>query len=626
LSLLLVFGGPVLKAAGNTATAWVASSDGQWTTPGNWNPQNSPDTSSENAQFGAKGSLADPVLSTSPTSPLTIGALRFAAKGWTLNGSGVLKLTKDTADGLGLDFSPSDDASVGQNTINVGLNVGGGATVNVGNRDTLWVNGPVNWSDSSPVYLAGGGTLVLAGAASNAPKWVVRGATLVLANNDALKKGFAYIQLGDQTTGNAESRLLTQGSPTIAKDIRICDASNVGGIEKLGSTSVDENSLFTGRIQLYNDLMLTSQSGGTNAVTVSGQIVEIGGARDITKIGTGRVRLSNSANTYSNGTYFNGGILAVDYDGSLGTGPLTFYGGTAEAWENTVTTSKSITVSPLGAVFTNRLTGGDDLHQNGWVLNGAVTGSGTITKRGNGLLELGGNNSAFGGTIVVSSDEAGGSGSRLRVSNNNALGDTAHGTIVGESAASTAAIQFGGGMNIPEPATLHGRGNRGGLGAMEMSGAAGTSSTWSGPVTLGSQSRVGVDQPGAQLVLAGPVGGPGSLVKVGSGTLVLRGVNDYAGATEVLAGQLRIDIAGAVPRRGELRIGPGTLVVLKAGLNASAAGDAPFAAVRAFPASSPSSVPEPATLALLGAAAFAGAVWRWQKRKRHWRRAPSRVD
>jgi fibronectin-binding autotransporter adhesin len=242
------------------------------------------------------------------------------------------------------------------------------------------------------------------------------------------------------------------------------------------------------------------------------------------------------------------------------------------------------------------------------------------------LLELGGNNSAFGGTIVVSSDEAGGSGSRLRVSNNNALGDTAHGTIVGESAASTAAIQFGGGMNIPEPATLHGRGNRGGLGAMEMSGAAGTSSTWSGPVTLGSQSRVGVDQPGAQLVLAGPVGGPGSLVKVGSGTLVLRGVNDYAGATEVLAGQLRIDIAGAVPRRGELRIGPGTLVVLKAGLNASAAGDAPFAAVRAFPASSPSSVPEPATLALLGAAAFAGAVWRWQKRKRHWRRAPSRVD
>ncbi len=39
------------------------------------------------------------------------------------------------------------------------------------------------------------------------------------------------------------------------------------------------------------------------------------------------------ANTYSGGTNLNGGVLAVNNDGNLGTGPLNFNGGTLEALE-----------------------------------------------------------------------------------------------------------------------------------------------------------------------------------------------------------------------------------------------------------------------------------------------------
>ena len=52
----------------------------------------------------------------------------------------------------------------------------------------------------------------------------------------------------------------------------------------------------------------------------------ISGSGSVTKAGPGSLTLTG-ANSYSGGTSLNGGILAVDSDGNLGTGALSFNGG-----------------------------------------------------------------------------------------------------------------------------------------------------------------------------------------------------------------------------------------------------------------------------------------------------------
>ncbi len=70
-------------------------------------------------------------------------------------------------------------------------------------------------------------------------------------------------------------------------------------------------------------------ASGTTA-TYSGILSDTGVlvVGDSTNVGT---VVLTGANTYSGGTSLNGGILAVSGDGNLGTGPLSFNGGTLEA-------------------------------------------------------------------------------------------------------------------------------------------------------------------------------------------------------------------------------------------------------------------------------------------------------
>ena len=100
-------------------------------------------------------------------------------------------------------------------------------------------------------------------------------------------------------------------------------------------------------------------------------------------------------NTYTGGTNLNGGILAVNSDRNLGTGPLSFNGGTLEALGagGGITSIKAISLAAGGGTF---------LADAGTAstLSGAITGVGAWTKAGPGTLTLTGANTYSGGTTV----------------------------------------------------------------------------------------------------------------------------------------------------------------------------------------------------------------------------------
>jgi len=125
---------------------------------------------------------------------------------------------------------------------------------------------------------------------------------------------------------------------------------------------------------------------------VSGTIAGKGGA--LVKVGTGTLTLTGS-NTYDGATAINGGILAVNRDANLGTGLLSFDGGTLQVRVpgGGIASSKSITLDVGGGTF---------LAEAGTtsILLGSISGVGSLTKDGPGTLTLAGNNTYGGGTVL----------------------------------------------------------------------------------------------------------------------------------------------------------------------------------------------------------------------------------
>jgi autotransporter-associated beta strand protein len=91
---------------------------------------------------------------------------------------------------------------------------------------------------------------------------------------------------------------------------------------------------------------------------------------------------------------FNGGIVAIKSDGNLGTGPLSFDGGTLEALAagGGIVSSKAVTLDAGGGTF---------LADSGTTLtlSGGISGVGSLTKNGAGTLS--GTNTYSGDTNVA---------------------------------------------------------------------------------------------------------------------------------------------------------------------------------------------------------------------------------
>lgn len=237
--------------------------------------------------------------------------------------------------------------------------------------------------------------------------------------------------------------------------------------------------LYNGGGTLNNDGAL-SNSG---EVTCLGNCYHNAGA---TYSGNGTIviqgALNNSSNNafaietleFNNGSFINNGTGAA----SIGTVYIPFpaYSGTIQG--NAISLTAANVEGPLA-------------------INSVITGAGSLTKTGAGSLTLSGANTYLGGTII--------NGGTVSVGSDGNLGDAA------------GALTFGGGTLLTTNSFTSNR-------SVTLNAGGGTFNT-----------------SGNSLTLSGNMSGVGALTKVGAGTLTLSGTNNYSGGTTVTAGILQGD-------------------------------------------------------------------------------------
>ena len=397
--------------------------------------------------------------------------------------------------------------------------------------------------------------------------------------------------------------------------------------------STDPNSILrisggiTG-MSLYGNvtsLLLGGSNTGGNAFYGTISNGAAGGEMRLIKSGVGTWQIGGS-NDYTGATYVEKGILTLLTNNGLGSaegGTTVSAGATLEVFlsatstfaedlilngfgttdengalladsNNTITASGTVTlagdtlITSLAGML--RLTNATGISGSGknLTVGGAsntdiespiTTGSGTLTKTGNGILTLFSDSSTYTGATLVSQGA-------LNVRAGNALGDVAGGVTV----ASGAALQLQGGIAIgAEALTIGGAGYGGATGALRnVSG----NNTYGGLITLSESTRINSDSGTLTITNDGTIaatnklpniltfGGsgnlvvnsvigidtfdrstkPGSVTKDGAGTLTLGGSSTYTGLTSIASGTVKLGAVGDGTNSPLGRINTGTTI------------------------------------------------------------------
>jgi len=328
------------------------------------------------------------------------------------------------------------------------------AMLGVGTFDTQTVNSTLSGivSGSGAFTQIGSGTLTLTGINTLTGQTNVNSGTLALGLNGSL----------------ADSIMNLAGSGTLDVTAN-ASTGTIGGLSGSGNVALGSDAL----------------SVGSNNTTTNFTGVISGTGGSLTKIGSGALTLTGT-NTYDSGTTISAGTVVVGNDNNLGTGNLTFDGGTLTTTTGIASSKDVVFTSNNGTFNTNGVNS---------TLNGILSGVGAVTKSGTGTLSLTGNNSYGGGTTVT--------GGTLNVNNDNNLG-------TGLLALNGSTLQT----------------------------AAGINSVTRSVVLTGSDT---VDTQTFNSTLGGVLSGTGGFTQIGSGTLTLTGVNTYGGPTTVNSGILNVD-------------------------------------------------------------------------------------
>jgi autotransporter-associated beta strand protein/T5SS/PEP-CTERM-associated repeat protein len=355
---------------------------------------------------------------------------------------------------------------------------------------------------------SGTGTLTLSGANTYTGTTAINEGTLsankilVSSGNSSLGNASSVVTLGTASTAGTLS--YTGSSSNFTRGFTV--GAGGGGFEV---TTADQTVTLTTAGVTTGGLFTIGGAGNTTVNTV------ISSTGSLAKTGAGTLTLA-AANTYSGGTTINAGTLLLSGAGTLGasTGAVTLAGGTLDL--GGLTRSAGVVAFTGGTFANGTLTGtAYDARSGTQNANAILAGSGiALTKTTAGTLTLAGANTYSGGTAL--------NAGTLSVSANANLG------------ADTGTVAFNGGTLATTADFTAARATTLGAAGGSFDTATGTTLTWNGAIT-----------------------GSGDLTKLGLGTLLLGGTNDYSGTTYVSAGTLRLGAASALSPNTTLSVAAG---------------------------------------------------------------------
>lgn len=365
---------------------------------------------------------------------------------------------------------------------------------------------------------------------------------------------------------------LRGNSVLIANAAGIVNSST--NLQTVSLASITNNTAGMALASTSGELLINSQLVGTGGFTLTGTRTTLAGSNSYsgtTTVSSGALRIANGSalGTTAGGTAVSSGAaLELSNSISVGAEALSIagtgissggalrnvsgnnnYGGlltlTAAARINsdsgTLTLTNTGTIT--GATFGLTLGGAGNI-----VVNSVIgTTSGTLTKDGAGTATLTASNTYTGATTI--SDGA------LRISNASALGSTASGTTV----QSGAALELVGGISVgAEALSLAGSGINTNGSLRSISG----SNTYGGSIGLGTLVHIGVDA-GSLTLTGGITNAAGSsLTKVGSGTLIINGLDNSTGIHNVNEGTLQLGASGSFNNSLAVSVGNGATLDL----------------------------------------------------------------
>ncbi len=497
------------------------------------------------------------------------GAGNTAASGTLALGTGGLTKT-----GAGTLFLTGSNTYSGGTLISSGaLQLGEGGTIgSLATNSTITNNGTLifNRSDNiaqgsafSGAPISGTGSLIQNGAGT-----VTLGASNSYSGTTTINTGAIRVTNGSALGSVAGGTFVASGAAleiaggiaVVAEPIITLNGSGIGGTGAL--RSISGSNTYGGLITLGSSARVNTDSGTLNitntaTITGSGHTLSFGGAGNtilqseiatgtggLVKDGAGTLILAGN-NSCTGGTLISAGTLQVSSDANLGgVGGGVDFDQTGNGILRTTagfTSSRGFTFSTAGTI---------DVTTNGLVLDGSLTGAGTLIKTGAGTLVIATDNNTQSGGVLVSSGVLqignGGAVGSLNggsITNNasltvnrtgsllltNIISGTGSLTNVGSGTLTLTAANSYTGPTVISAGTLS-------IGDGGTNGSLSTSSTITNNGTLIFDRSDTIAQ-GTDFSTAG-ISGTGSLVKEGGGSLTLTAENSYAGTTLVQAGTL----------------------------------------------------------------------------------------
>ncbi|WP_374817918.1 autotransporter outer membrane beta-barrel domain-containing protein, partial [Brucella grignonensis] len=392
---------------------------------------------------------------------------KTGASTWSLTGHSRSWVIKQGV----LQIGDGGNAGIITSTVNTGFDAATKGTLAFNRSDLLTIDGVI--SGTGNVRQRGSGTTVLTADNIYSGGTILDSGTLSVSKDGNLGDASGVLSFNGgilQITGTAfqkTNRTINWGNEGGSFDIAA--ASNVftvsqnlgasGALTKLGAGTLilSGNNSYTGGttvsggiLQLGDgttDGLITGDivlGGGNLAVDNHGATVlddAISGTGSVTQKGNSTLTLSGN-NNYGD-TYLNAGVILVEQEENLGSGALNFDGGRLQVTgTHFQSTDKVINWGANG--------GGFDITDanNVFTLSNVFTGTGGLTKSGDGTLVLSGDSNGFSGNTNVNAGKLRLEGAKLgddtgttTVASGGSLGG--HGTIGGTTTIANGSTLFG---------------------------------------------------------------------------------------------------------------------------------------------------------------------------------------